>query len=198
MRPVKLPLPAVLLFLSLPLFAACGGGGGSPVSAGSAAPPTPSAPPAAGPAIADDASLYRLVTQTEPFSAYAAFPDAEEFTTGRLDGSEAHRPLVRVTLNARAMSALVGGRLPAGGRFPDGSVVFKEIRANQQASPGVYAVMYREQANPLAGEGWLWAEFNPNGTVVYSIAQRGSGCVFCHRRALGPQNDLVRTFERQR
>jgi hypothetical protein len=184
--------PAALACLVL--LNACGAG--TPTSSGGA-PPSPTAPPSTAPTIGDDASLYRLVTQTEPFASYTPFPNADEFTTGRLVGSEAHRPVVRVTLNARAMSALVGGRLPAGGRFPDGSIVFKEIRASQSAAPHLYALMYRDQANPLAGAGWLWAEFSPTGSVAFSVTQRGSACVGCHLLALGPQNDLVRTFERQ-
>jgi hypothetical protein len=75
--------------------------------------------------------------------------------------------------------------------------VFKEIRASQSAAPSVYALMYRDQANPLSGDGWLWAEYGPTGSVVYSIANRGAGCVGCHRLGRGPQNDLVRTCERQ-
>jgi len=185
-------LPAALGCLVL--LNACGAG--TPTSSGGA-PPSPTAPPSTAPTIGDDASLYRLVTQTEPFANYTPFPNADEFTTGRLVGSEAHRPVVRVTLNARAMSALMGGRLPAGSRFPDGSIVFKEIRASQSATPHLYALMYRDQANPLAGAGWLWAEFSPTGSVAFSVTQRGSVCVGCHLLALGPQNDLVRTFERQ-
>ena len=182
----------------LVLLNACGAG--TPTGSGGT-PPSPTAPPSPSPAppsVGDDASLHRLVTQTEPFAGYTPFPNADEFTTGRLVGSEAHRPVVRVSLNARAMSALVGGRLPAGGRFPDGSIVFKEVRASQSATPNLYAVMYRDQANPLAGAGWLWAEFSPTGSVAFSVSQRGSGCVGCHSLALGPQNDRVRTFERQR
>ncbi len=72
--------------------------------------------------------------------------------------------------------------------------MFKEIRASQSAMPNVYAL---DQANPLAGGGWLWAEYGPTGSVVYSVTNRGAGCVGCHLLGSGPQNDLVRTFERQ-
>jgi len=57
--------------------------------------------------------------------------------------------------------------------------------------------MFKSTSRPLAGGGWLWAELNPNGTIGYSISNRGSGCVGCHSLGLGLQNDLVRTFERQ-
>lgn len=145
-----------------------------------------------------DADVFRLVTQTDPFSRYTAFPLADEFTTGRLNGSEAHTPVVRVLLNATASSALRDGRLPLGGSFPDGAVVFKEVRASASAQPSLYVVMVKDRENGLSGSGWLWAEYTPNGATAFSVDRRGSGCISCHQREAGPQRDLVRTFERQR
>ncbi len=169
----------------------CGGSG----DAGSGTPTSPSSP---GSAIRTDAALFALVTQTDAFSRYSAFPNADEFTTGRLNGSEAHRPVIRVSLNATAAGALQNGRLPPGGRFPDGSIVFKEIKSTAPASPTLYAVMVKDRANSLAGNGWLWAEYGPTGSVIISLSNRGSACTSCHLREQGPGNDLVRTFERQR
>ena len=191
--------PAVLLALAVPALG-CGSGGSpqapAPAPSASAAPPVTTVPQV--PAVTDDASLFRLFTQADPVSGYAPFPNAEEFATGRLNGSEAHRPLVRVRLNAGAAGALVAGRLPAGGRFPDGALLVKEVRPDAGAAVDVYAVMYRDAAGPLAGEGWVWAEFRPDGSVFYPVAGRGRSCTGCHERAEGPQNDRVRTFERQR
>jgi hypothetical protein len=155
---------------------------------------TPTAPTV--PTINDDTSLWKLITQTEPFGSYTLFPNTEEFTTGRLNGSEAHRTIVRVTMNAKAAGALRNGKLP-GGTFPDGSVILKELRASTGAPASGYAVMYKNSNNSLTGNGWLWAQFNPNGDVGYSISNRGSACTSCHLREQGPQNDSVRTFERQ-
>jgi hypothetical protein len=176
--------------------AACGGG--SPATPVAMATPTPPPATQAPAPVTTDAALFRLVTQGEPFTGYALFPNADEFATGRLNGSEAHNPLVRVSVNPRAMSGLSGGRLAAGATFPDGSVVFKELRSNASTPAGAYAVMYKDGTNPLAGNGWLWAEFNANGSTLYSISNRGAACTGCHQRERGPQNDSVRTFERQR
>ena len=169
---------------------ACGSGGSTAA--------TPTGPTTAATGISDDAALFRLVSQTDPFSRYTAFPNAEEFTTGQLNGSEAHRPVIRVSLNATAAGALQGGRLPANGRFPDGSIVFKEIKPSASAATTLYIVMVKDSANALAGNGWLWAEYTPTGSTVFSVNSRGSACTSCHLRERGPQNDLVRTFERQR
>lgn len=166
---------------------ACGGSQSTPTSASSAA----------ASALRDDASLFRLVSQTDPFARYTLLPNAEEFATGRLNGSEAHRPVIRVSFNAVAAGVLQGGRLPSGATFPAGSIVFKEIKPNATAAATLYAVMIKDTGNPLAGDGWLWAEYGPSGSVTYSVNSRGAACISCHRREQGPRNDLIRSFERQ-
>ena len=145
-------------------------------------------------AVSSDAALFALVTQGQPFSSYARFPGVDVVTSG----SSAHQPFVRVSLNATAASALQSGRLPAGTRFSDGSVIFKEVLPTENGAPTVYTVMYKDANNSLAGEGWLWAEYAPGGSVVYSVANRGGACTGCHLLGQGRQNDFVRTFERQR
>lgn len=103
--------------------------------------------------------------------------------------------MVRVSLNAAAISALPNDTLPARSSFPDGSIVFKEIRTNGQTT--LYAVMYKDRNNGLAANGWLWAEYAPDGTVAFSVTRKGSGCIGCHALEQGTQHDFVRTFERQ-
>jgi hypothetical protein len=140
--------------------------------------------------INDDAALFRLITRDEPFGSYPLFPSTSEISSGRLDGAGAH-PRARVRINAAAAGSLQNGRLPPGGRFANGSVIFKEVLGDN-----LYAVM-RKADDPTSGAGWQWAEFRPDGSVVYSIAARGGSCIPCHSRQQGPVNDLVRTFERQ-
>jgi hypothetical protein len=143
--------------------------------------------------VTDDATLWQLLTRVDPFGAYPLFPQVQEIESGRLDGSDAH-PRVRVTLNATALRALENGKLPSGRRFPNGSVIFKEV-----IGQGIFAVMRKEEGGPISGAGWAWAEFRTDGSgsVVYSAMARGGACIGCHSRQRGPQNDLVRTFERQ-
>lgn len=154
-------------------------------------PTSPSPTPAA--TITNDADLYNLVTQRDSFRSYTAFPRFE----GMAPAAGPHRTMVRVSLNQRAMGALQNGRLPANTRFPDGSVVFKEV-FNDAGMLMSYAVMYKASADARAGSGWLWADFSPTGGVGYSIDNRGAMCTGCHLDAQGAQNDSVRTFERQR
>lgn len=145
-----------------------------------------------------DSVLYKIVATSQPFRTYTLFPNADSVTQGTLNGSSAHAPLVRVSMNATAFGALQNGRLPAGTTFPDGSIIFKEIRANSGPVTTLYAIIYKERNNPLSNNGWVWAEYAPDGALAYSITNRGGGCVSCHAREQGPQNDFVRTFERQR
>lgn len=111
-------------------------------------------------------------------------------------GTSAHQPVVRVSLNAAGYAVLQDGRLPAGSRFPSGSVIFKEVLSTTGAVD-LYTIMYKDPQNPLSSNGWLWAEYRPDGAVMYSVSNRGGACTSCHSLAQGPRNDFVRTFERQ-
>ncbi|MBP1647644.1 MAG: hypothetical protein H6Q30_1089 [Bacteroidetes bacterium] len=145
--------------------------------------------------ITSDQQLFTLITRDQPFARYGLFPNADSVVSGTLNGSSAHQPEVRVLMNSTAIRALPGGLPQEGLSFPDGSVILKEVRTGGVAS--LYAVLYKEVDNPLAGGGWLWAEFRPDGAVVFSIERRGAGCISCHSREDGPRYDHVRTFERQ-
>jgi hypothetical protein len=145
--------------------------------------------------ISSDAQLFDVVTQVQPFASYSLFPDVDSVASGMLNGSAAHRPLVRVSMNATALGALRADTLPAGTSFTDGSIIFKQIISGGQTS--LYAIIYKDKNNPLAGNGWLWAEFLPDGTPFISLTRKGANCIGCHSLEQGLQHDLVRTFERQ-
>jgi len=146
-------------------------------------------------AFSSDHEVFAFLTLEDPYPQYTLFPHADSVVVGSLNGSSAHRPAVRVTLNSRAASSLVDGRFPAGGSFRDSSVVFKEIRDG--GSTPIFAVALKQRGNPLAQNGWLWAEYFPDGTTAYSIQKKGAGCIGCHSLEQGSQHDFIRTFERQ-
>ncbi len=143
-----------------------------------------------------DAALFHVITVEDPYTSHAHFPGVDSIAAGTLNGSSAHRPLVRVRLNAAGAGVLVNGVLPEGGAFPDGAVIVKEIRDSTRVL--LLAVMRRDRSDPYAGEGWLWAEFEPDGTPFISVTASGRNCTGCHMREQGPLHDLVRTFERRR
>lgn len=146
--------------------------------------------------ISSDRALFAHITMADPISSYLLFPRADSIVSGSLNGSTAHHPLVRVTLNAEAFGTLRAGTLPPGSRFPNGSVFLKEIIIDGKVS--LYAVLFKDDTNPHAAGGWLWAEFHTDGTSAVSITSNGSGCVSCHSREQGEFHDLIRTFERQK
>ena len=142
-----------------------------------------------------DAVLFSHVTQSDPFQTYRLFPGVDSVSSGTLNGSTAHQPMVRVSMNGRAFGALVQGSLPQGSAFPNGSVIFKQIIMNNETV--LYAVISKDSGNPLAAGGWLWGEYRPDGSAAISVTRQGTGCIGCHSREQGPQHDFVRTFERQ-
>ncbi|MDH4070359.1 MAG: hypothetical protein OEV30_08040 [Ignavibacteria bacterium] len=148
-----------------------------------------------GVGVSPDEALFLRVTRTDPFTAYSLFPNADSVTSGTLNGSNAHQPLVKVSMNAAAAGALQNGILPPGTAFPNGSIIFKEIIVSGETT--LFAIMEKDSGNALAGNNWIWAELYPDGRVFYSVESRGGICVPCHLREQGPANDLVRTFERQ-
>jgi hypothetical protein len=98
----------------------------------------------------------------------------------------------RLRFNTIAQSALDStGELPAGGTFPDGSILVKEVY--DSTSLDLYAVMKKDPSNSNAGSGWLWAEYDTDESVINPINNNGTACVSCHSAT--PNRDLVRTFD---
>ena len=155
-----------------------------------------STPPPTSNRISTDEQFFNHITQTDSFVTYTLFPDVDSVAQGTLNGSNAHQPMVRVSMNALASAALDDDTLRVGTSFPDGSVIFKQIIISGQ--PTLYAVMYKDRTNAFAGAGWLWAEYHVEGTTEYSMSNRGGACVPCHSLERGLSHDFVRTFERRR
>ncbi len=102
-----------------------------------------------------------------------------------------HGPF-KLKFNAIAQAALDStGELPAGGSFPSGSVIVKEIQSNGQLS--VHAVMKKSPSASNSASGWIWAEFNADGSVLYGSGKKGKACTGCHGGS--PNRDMVRSFD---
>ena len=82
------------------------------------------------------------------------------------------------------------GKLPAGGTFPNGSLIVKEVYSGGQII--LYAVMKKSDSE-FAANGWLWAEYKPDGGTEYSVSKKGGACTSCHSGSTN--RDLVRTFD---
>lgn len=98
----------------------------------------------------------------------------------------------KLRFNATALAALDStGELPAGSSFPTGSIIVKEIFSASNIN--LLAVMKKDPSNSNAGSGWVWAEFNPDGSTAFSTGKKGDGCISCHSGT--PNRDLTRTFD---
>lgn len=98
----------------------------------------------------------------------------------------------KLRYNSVALSAVDStGELPVNGTFPDGSILVKDVYSNGNLS--LYAVMKKETSNINAGSGWLWAEYNLDGSTIYGVENKGAGCIGCHSN--NPHRDLVRTYD---
>ena len=98
----------------------------------------------------------------------------------------------KLRFNSIAAAALnSSGELPVGSSFPTGSILVKEVISGNSIS--LYAVMKKDPSHPNAGSGWVWGEYNIDGTALFSTGKKGNGCVSCHGES--PNRNLVRTFD---
>ncbi|WP_276373998.1 cytochrome P460 family protein [Chryseolinea sp. H1M3-3] len=97
----------------------------------------------------------------------------------------------KLRFNSIADGSLDKGELPSNGRFSDGSLIVKEVYLNSVLY--IFAVMKKAPTDVNAKAGWLWAEYQLDGTPVVSIEVKGAGCINCHSET--PNRDLVRTFD---
>ena len=98
----------------------------------------------------------------------------------------------KLRFNATATSALdTTGEIPSGNSFPSGSVIVKDVYDGTTLK--LHAVMKKDPGSTNSGSGWLWAEYNTDGSVIFSTGKKGDGCISCHSGS--PNRDLTRTFD---
>ncbi len=97
----------------------------------------------------------------------------------------------KLKFNSQAVSKLdPSGKLPAGGSFDDGALIVKEIYSGTELT--LYAVMKKDRKSKFSSKGWLWAEYEPSGKVVYNVSSQGKACTSCHSSS---DKDLTRSFD---
>jgi len=134
-----------------------------------------------------DKELYDEATASYGFSYYVNTPN---ITASSM--SSAHTPFMRVRFNSIAQSALDStGKLPHGSSFPNGSLIVKELYDTQTGPLALYAIMKKDSSDANARANWLWAEIEPDMTVLVSVSKKGSGCTGCHSAG----RDYTRIFD---
>jgi len=98
----------------------------------------------------------------------------------------------KLRFNAKAASVLdASGKLPSGAKFPDSSIVLKEVYSGNTLQ--LLVPMMKFPSHNKSASGWLWAEYGPSGKVVYALKKKGSTCTSCHGGSTN--RDLVRSFD---
>ncbi len=98
----------------------------------------------------------------------------------------------KLRFNSTATAALdTTGELPSGSSFPTGSVIVKDVYDGTNIK--LHAIMKKDPAATNSGSGWLWGEYNTDGSVIFSTGKKGDGCISCHSGT--PNRDLTRTFD---
>ncbi len=134
-----------------------------------------------------DKELYDTAVATTGFTYFKNDP-----TIRPSSNPSAHNDYMRVRFNSIAQAALDStGELPSGSSFPNGSLIVKELYDSPTGSIKLYAVMKKDSSNSQAGANWLWAEYNPDETVAFSVSKKGDGCTGCH----GVGRDYTRVFD---
>lgn len=168
------------LLAALPLVALIGCPGASPTSPGDGSmtdePTTDDAPTAS--------KLFTMITETDPFEAWAQFPGQE----GTIESLPPHGPMARVFINALVESALED----FSGRLPDGSIIVKEsFGENADEKANALAIMWKVSGFDPGNNDWFWANITPEGVVT--AEGRIEGCANCHRAA--GDNDFNRLHQ---
>jgi hypothetical protein len=90
----------------------------------------------------------------------------------------------KLRFNSVAFKALTdNNKLPVNGKFPEGSLVIKDVLVN--GTIGVYAYMFKRNG------AWLWGEAQSDGKFLYT-QNNAAVCTGCHGQA--GNRDLVLSF----
>lgn len=152
--------------------------------------PEPSIPPVVEPLpiINNEADLFRISNYDSTFYWYMNNDER------RLSANaSAHSPWMRVRFNPLAAAVLAdSGRLPLGGVFPRGSLIVKELFEGETDTLRYLAVMYKDSMHPQQAFGWVWGEYEVDGTPLITLNSKGSICTSCHQT---DSRDMTRLFD---
>ena len=141
--------------------------------------------------IVSDATLFDLSNTVSSFTYLK-----KNLDTLPVSGNSPHGGFVRVRFNQKAISAMndSASRLSKT-FFPDESMIVKEVYGSKGGALLQLAIMYKIPGAANSASGWVWAEYLPDGTSVYSSAKKGDECISCH--AASGNYDLVQIFRFQ-
>lgn len=107
-----------------------------------------------------------------------------------------HSGFIRVRFKNTSSVLNSEGVLPEGASLPEGTVVVKEVYNKKGGSLTMHAIMYKNSKDKNSASGWVWAEYNADGSTAYSVNLKGAGCVACHQ--VSPTRDFIKIFDAQK
>lgn len=124
-----------------------------------------------------DAALFQLASRRSEFTPYKFSTD----TLLRAPGSGHSEPKLRTLYNNHAATQLDGqGKVTASPVFPDSSLIVKELLNGDGSLSRIAVLLKLRTAANKDDNGWLWAEYGTDGSVLYSVDNKGAGCIHCH------------------
>ncbi len=128
----------------------------------------------------DGKTVYKYITQTEPYKKWALWPGKGEF----YKGLQPHGAFLTTYVSKGALKTINKKT----GSFPNGAILVKENYTPKKELDSI-TVMYRVKGyNPDAGD-WFWAKYAADGTV--QAEGNVKGCINCH--SIQKMNDWVYT-----
>jgi hypothetical protein len=113
----------------------------------------------------------------------------------RSNGSGHNYDHLRTRYNTEAATMLdTNGKVMDGAVFPEGALIVKELYDD----PGTverYAILWKQTGHADADDaGWVWGYVNADATVRTPAADKGDGCVSCHRQSGHIDQTLMNKF----
>lgn len=112
------------------------------------------------------ADLWTRISQDDPYTGYAFWPEVE----GMLEGNGPHGAFVKTFVNEKALNPTEAG-------YPYGSLIVKENYTADKTLAKI-TLMYKVKGyDPQSGD-WFWAAYSPDGTV--EAEGKIQSCIGCH------------------
>jgi len=124
-----------------------------------------------------DQQLFDMAKETKGYTWFR-FSDA---FLNKSHGSAHSQAFLRTRYNTTAATMLdSAGRVKTGAKFPEGSVVVKEL-AETRSRITLYAILYKNSSSTFADDkGWVWGYIKTDGTVSETAVNKGNACIGCH------------------
>lgn len=124
-----------------------------------------------------DKELYDMAIVTAGFTWYKH----SDVLLDKSAGSGHAPPFLKTRYNTIAATKLdSSGKVKAGTKFPEGSLIVKELY-DKSSKLERYAILYKSTGHKDADpKGWVWGYLNYDGSVSDPASNKGSTCINCH------------------